>query len=137
MKAAAHVPYSGCTLLSSRLCGRPPAPLGPRPRLAVRVQCSATGEVPAALDRSGQDSSLPPSWPTAACRAAAYSSTDRQPAERVPTRVTGRLPEWLNGTYIRNGPGDLQAVEHMFDGYGMLSSFEFDGKANTATGSHR
>lgn len=51
--------------------------------------------------------------------------------------MTGRLPEWLNGTYIRNGPGDLQAVEHMFDGYGMLSSFEFDGKANTATGSHR
>lgn len=51
--------------------------------------------------------------------------------------MTGRLPAWLNGTYIRNGPGDLIDMDHMFDGYGLLSKFEINGAANTVTGSHR
>lgn len=126
-----------------------PGSLGGRGRLAARlplrransglsrISCSAAGDVAAAPSISGQASGPPPSWPSAAARQAGYSTTSRQPAVDVPAGVSGRLPEWLNGTYIRNGPGDLQPMEHMFDGYAMLSSFKLDGRSNSASGSHR
>ncbi len=45
--------------------------------------------------------------------------------ERLPLR--GRLPEWLQGTLIRNGPGTFQVggqrYRHWFDGLAMLHRF--------------
>lgn len=45
--------------------------------------------------------------------------------------VTGTLPEWLDGSLIRNGPGsfsfpDGSSVDHWFDGFAMLYRFTFD-----------
>jgi len=45
--------------------------------------------------------------------------------------VTGDLPDWLDGSLIRNGPGafsvpDGSAVDHWFDGFAMLYRFTFD-----------
>jgi carotenoid cleavage dioxygenase-like enzyme len=47
--------------------------------------------------------------------------------------VRGKLPEWLNGTLIRNGPGTFQAGQqryrHWFDGLAMLHRFTMRGGA--------
>lgn len=44
--------------------------------------------------------------------------------------VRGELPEWLQGSLIRNGPGMVQvdkAMRHWFDGLAMLHKFTFTG----------
>jgi carotenoid cleavage dioxygenase-like enzyme len=45
----------------------------------------------------------------------------------VPLRVRGRLPEWLGGTLVRNGPAlfelERQRLRHWFDGQAMLHAF--------------
>src|SRR6056297_649619 len=45
--------------------------------------------------------------------------------------VTGTLPEWLDGSLIRNGPGAFSfpagsSVDHWFDGFAMVYRFTFD-----------
>jgi beta,beta-carotene 9',10'-dioxygenase len=49
--------------------------------------------------------------------------------DRLP--VEGRLPEWLEGTLLRNGPGSFEAgrqrYRHWFDGFAMLHRFSFAG----------
>lgn len=44
-------------------------------------------------------------------------------------RVEGRLPAWLTGTFVRNGPGLFEGgdreVAHWFDGPALLRGFEF------------
>lgn len=44
--------------------------------------------------------------------------------------VKGKIPEWLNGTLIRNGPSKFEAgnqqVYHWFDGLAMLHGFSFN-----------
>ncbi|HRQ24361.1 MAG TPA: carotenoid oxygenase family protein, partial [Anaerolineales bacterium] len=43
--------------------------------------------------------------------------------------VRGRMPEWLSGTLLRNGPGTFevggQHYRHWFDGLAMLHKFSF------------
>ncbi|CAG7823346.1 unnamed protein product [Allacma fusca] len=45
-------------------------------------------------------------------------------------RIKGKLPEWLEGSFIRNGPGifDIDdgnhTVNHFFDGFAMVCKFE-------------
>ncbi|MDX1614118.1 MAG: carotenoid oxygenase family protein [Candidatus Promineifilaceae bacterium] len=49
--------------------------------------------------------------------------------ERLP--VQGHIPDWLEGTLLRNGPGTFYAGEqrfrHWFDGLAMLHKFSFGG----------
>ena len=44
--------------------------------------------------------------------------------------VEGTIPEWLDGTLVRNGPGKFEAgdipLRHWFDGLAMLHRFSFD-----------
>lgn len=44
--------------------------------------------------------------------------------------VEGTIPEWLDGSLVRNGPGTFEAggetVDHWFDGLAMLRKFTFD-----------
>jgi carotenoid cleavage dioxygenase-like enzyme len=46
--------------------------------------------------------------------------------------MDGRLPSWLRGTLVRNGPGRYEVgdrtFEHWFDGLAMLHAFTFRGK---------
>lgn len=52
--------------------------------------------------------------------------------EKLPLRVSGSIPAWLHGDYIRNGPGTFKGMKHLFDGYGMLVKFSFkDGNVTT------
>lgn len=49
--------------------------------------------------------------------------------------VKGTIPDWINGTYIRNGPGSFhlknRRLNHWFDGMGALHRFEIkNGKVN-------
>ncbi|KAJ1446652.1 carotenoid oxygenase [Pelagophyceae sp. CCMP2097] len=57
-------------------------------------------------------------------------------AGSTPPAMSGALPAWLRGAYVRNGPGswtagDGQALKHVFDGYALVTRFEFDGSAGT------
>jgi all-trans-8'-apo-beta-carotenal 15,15'-oxygenase len=56
-----------------------------------------------------------------------------------PLRVTGKLPEGLAGTLVRNGPGLFerfgQSYDHPFEGDGALSAIRLDGRG--ALGAHR
>lgn len=49
--------------------------------------------------------------------------------EDVP--VEGRIPEWVQGTLVRNGPGTFDGgtkrLNHWFDGFSMLHKFSFAG----------
>ena len=44
-------------------------------------------------------------------------------------KVQGKIPEWLQGTFIRNGPGTFEVGQeryrHWFDGLAMLHKFSF------------
>ncbi len=57
---------------------------------------------------------------------------EAQPEELtlVPLTVTGDVPAWLHGTFVRNGPGQFavgdSSYRHWFDGLAMLRSFTFD-----------
>ena len=48
--------------------------------------------------------------------------------DRLP--VEGRLPDWLRGTLVRNGPGQFEVGQekfnHWFDGLAMLHAFSFE-----------
>lgn len=62
--------------------------------------------------------------------------TQRELSKGEESKVTGKLPEWLKGTYLRVGPGKFDfakdfAVEHFMDGYALLSKFEVDGRNGT------
>ena len=54
---------------------------------------------------------------------------NQQPVAREELAVTGSVPTWLNGSFIRNGPGLFyvgdQRFNHWFDGLAMLHKFEF------------
>ena len=44
-------------------------------------------------------------------------------------KITGKIPLWINGTYLRNGPGKYkfqnEEIWHFFDGLAYLVSFKF------------
>ncbi|KAM9801198.1 carotenoid-cleaving dioxygenase, mitochondrial-like [Neosynchiropus ocellatus] len=46
----------------------------------------------------------------------------------ISTDVTGRVPEWINGSFLRNGPGKFeignQTFNHWFDGMALLHQFK-------------
>lgn len=63
---------------------------------------------------------------------AAYSSGFRTldaEREELDLEVEGEIPEWLEGSLIRNGPAKFEVggdrVEHWFDGLAMLHKFRF------------
>ena len=45
------------------------------------------------------------------------------------SEISGKLPEWVSGTFLRVGPGKFDfekdfVLEHLLDGYALLSKFE-------------
>lgn len=40
--------------------------------------------------------------------------------------VQGKIPSWLHGSFVRNGPGSHHGMKHLFDGYAMLVKFAFE-----------
>lgn len=109
-----------CTAAAAQPGGRwsqagraaPPPPPAARTTAAPRTRCgSVASDVTTAAATSTDEQ--PPSWPSAQARAAGYDASPREPALRVPAAVAGKLPDWLRGAYIRNGPGDLRPMEHM------------------------
>jgi carotenoid cleavage dioxygenase-like enzyme len=51
--------------------------------------------------------------------------------EEIALKISGNLPEWLHGTFFRNGPALFElpkgSVQHFFDGLAMLHRFYFKG----------
>ena len=58
-----------------------------------------------------------------------FTSQTRE-QEPVRAEVSGRIPDWLRGTLIRNGPGKWNAgsdrMRHWFDGFAVLHAFTLD-----------
>ncbi|XP_033097800.1 beta,beta-carotene 15,15'-dioxygenase-like [Anneissia japonica] len=59
-----------------------------------------------------------------------FESTLEEHIEPVATKITGNIPEWINGTMIRNGPGLFDVGEdsykHWFDGLSLLHRFSIE-----------
>nr|XP_003702796.1 PREDICTED: carotenoid isomerooxygenase isoform X1 [Megachile rotundata] len=60
-------------------------------------------------------------------------SCEKEVIEPIPGKVTGKIPCWLKGTLLRNGPGSLKVGEysfnHLFDSSALLHRFAIaDGK---------
>lgn len=53
----------------------------------------------------------------------------------VEAEVQGKVPSWLHGSFVRNGPGTFRGMKHLFDGYAMLAKFAFEN--GTVKVSHR
>ncbi|TNN34157.1 Beta,beta-carotene 9',10'-oxygenase [Liparis tanakae] len=55
------------------------------------------------------------------------SSVEDTP-EPIGTTVTGTIPDWINGSFLRNGPGKFeigkQKFNHWFDGMALLHQFK-------------
>ncbi|XP_038548670.1 beta,beta-carotene 9',10'-oxygenase-like [Micropterus salmoides] len=55
------------------------------------------------------------------------SSVEDTP-EPISTNITGKIPEWINGSFLRNGPGKFeignQKFNHWFDGMALLHQFK-------------
>ncbi|CAG7785862.1 unnamed protein product, partial [Allacma fusca] len=62
-----------------------------------------------------------------------YSRNYDNPTDETVGQIQGKVPQWLEGTLIRNGPGILKIGEHtynhFFDGLAVLHRFHIkDGK---------
>ena len=48
----------------------------------------------------------------------------------VLAKASGKIPSWLKGTLLRNGPGlfefEFQKASHIFDGMAMLRRYHID-----------
>lgn len=97
----------------------PARPAGLPPRHAVRARATPNLSTP----------------PSDAARAASFPTTAvPELPSPTPTTVTGRLPPWLAGTFVRNGPGAFPApLNHIFDGYALVAAFDIDGHTNAVT----
>ena len=55
-----------------------------------------------------------------------YQTAEERP-EPVRAEISGKIPSWLNGTLIRNGPGRFEcgdtSFNHWFDGQALLHRF--------------
>lgn len=45
----------------------------------------------------------------------------------VGCQVKGSLPSWLRGTVVANGAGDYTGMQHLFDGYALMSRIRLPG----------
>jgi carotenoid cleavage dioxygenase-like enzyme len=57
--------------------------------------------------------------------------TVTKPAEEpVEAKVHGQIPQWLNGSLYRNGPGRYElkdkSYHHLFDGHALLHKYKID-----------
>lgn len=64
--------------------------------------------------------------PQAIAAALTQQVDNEQISEVLLTFTGGTPPTWLHGMYIKNGPGTFKGMEHLFDGYGMLTKTRFD-----------
>ncbi|KAK8965214.1 hypothetical protein KSP40_PGU003339 [Platanthera guangdongensis] len=102
------------------------APRRPVETAAMLGSASTEPSIPAAVERG--------IWPNG--EHAAWTSV-RQERWEGELQVQGEIPIWLNGTYLRNGPGlwhiSNYHFRHLFDGYATLVSLHFeDGRLTAA-----
>ena len=65
-------------------------------------------------------------------------TSDYRETDEVELPVTGKVPDWLDGTLYRNGPGRYEVgerrISHQFDGFAKIYKFRFSrGKVHYAT----
>ncbi|XP_063292323.1 carotenoid-cleaving dioxygenase, mitochondrial-like [Pelobates fuscus] len=54
--------------------------------------------------------------------------TANETTQPIPTKTTGIIPEWINGSLLRNGPGKFEfgndTYSHWFDGMALMHKFK-------------
>ncbi|XP_033226279.1 carotenoid isomerooxygenase-like isoform X2 [Belonocnema kinseyi] len=65
------------------------------------------------------------------CDASVWTrSCEHEVIEAIDGKITGKIPKWLKGTLLRNGPGSLKVGEytfdHLFDSSALLHRFGID-----------
>jgi carlactone synthase/all-trans-10'-apo-beta-carotenal 13,14-cleaving dioxygenase len=112
-----------------------------RPTKSTKCEARIADSPASSTSTSSSSSSAPPSWPSEAALRKAFGNTTPKQQQNLPVTVTGKLPEWLNGCYLRNGPGTYEngtpeGMVHMFDGYAQILKLQIDGKSSSVELSH-
>ena len=106
------------------------------PTISRRTVLSALGA--SLLPAAGHAADAPHAWRSSY---APYNGPLQAPLESGPLKVQGRWPAGLRGTLYRVGPARRAlggvAMDHWFDGDGMVQAFRFEGGASAAVVSHR
>lgn len=68
------------------------------------------------------------------CISPLFQSVEETP-EPIPTKITGDVPKWINGSLLRNGPGKFEfgndKYNHWFDGMALMHQFRIEDGAVT------
>ncbi|XP_078538128.1 carotenoid-cleaving dioxygenase, mitochondrial-like isoform X1 [Lissotriton helveticus] len=68
------------------------------------------------------------------CISPLFQSVEETP-ESIPTKITGDVPKWINGSLLRNGPGKFEfgndKYNHWFDGMALMHQFRIEDGAVT------
>ncbi|CAG9463746.1 unnamed protein product [Pedinophyceae sp. YPF-701] len=109
---------------------RPAAPMAAAQAGSRRAAAPGRTSTPRAASSSSAATAAPTTaqWRvTDAAVQASFSSVDKADGVETEAEVRGELPSWLVGSYLRNGPGNFDGMQHLFDGYAMLCKVRFDG----------
>ncbi|MEW5298336.1 MAG: hypothetical protein WDW36_001474 [Sanguina aurantia] len=87
------------------------------------VQAKAASTVQTASKAASPNN---PTSVSVAARAGLLGVAQEQ-AQEVEALLRGTLPAWLAGTFLLNGGGDYTGMEHMFDGYALISKMRVSG----------
>lgn len=79
----------------------------------------------------------PPSWPSEAARRSLYQSSLVDRVDGLYAKVVGRMPDWIKGSFYRNGPGKFEGAHAVFDGCAMVVRFNISGAENQVVVSQR
>ncbi|KAL2484347.1 putative 9-cis-epoxycarotenoid dioxygenase NCED5 [Forsythia ovata] len=107
----------------------PPAPPEPQWNIIQKAAAKALDAVEAALVSSELQHPLPKTADPRVQIAGNFAPVAEQSVKHELT-VTGKIPECMNGVYVRNGANPLHepvAGHHLFDGDGMIHAVTIDG----------
>lgn len=124
MIIASSLSNAGYTSLQARSNKSPIHKLLPYPARRTHSQTVVKSQAaPATMEKQETAGTHPTQAAVDACFT---NDISPEQVEALPLKVSGAIPTWLHGDYIRNGPGTFKGMDHLFDGYGMLVKFSFE-----------
>ncbi|CAA3017897.1 probable 9-cis-epoxycarotenoid dioxygenase NCED5, chloroplastic [Olea europaea subsp. europaea] len=112
-----------------KITTQPPPPLELQWNILQKAAAKALDAVEAALVSRELQHPLPKTADPRVQIAGNFAPVDEQPVKHE-LIVTGKIPECINGVYVRNGANPLHepvSGHHLFDGDGMIHAVTIDG----------
>ncbi|XP_059077902.1 carotenoid cleavage dioxygenase 8 homolog B, chloroplastic-like [Cryptomeria japonica] len=95
----------------------------------LRTKCKVQASVVTSTESIRDEKDIVKGGSTQKSKHVAWQSVARESWEGE-LAVDGYIPKWLNGTYLRNGPGKFHVGDynfrHLFDGYSTLVRLHFE-----------